>query len=95
MSGYTGTCILDGYKLDGTKMWRIDLGKKHPRWRPLHAILVYDFDGDGMAEVAMKTAPGTKDGTGNFLKTGDAAGADNTKSYISTSGATTGKSPRT
>ena len=39
----------------------------------------------------MKTAPGTKDGTGNFLKTGDAAGADNTASYVSTSGATTGK----
>jgi rhamnogalacturonan endolyase len=91
MSGYTGTCILDGYKLDGTKMWRIDLGKNIRAGAHYTQFLVYDFDGDGMAEVAMKTAPGTKDGTGNFLKTGDAAGADNTKSYISTSGATTGK----
>ncbi|MGB8295131.1 MAG: rhamnogalacturonan lyase, partial [Polyangia bacterium] len=91
MSGYTGTCILDGYKLDGTKMWRIDLGKNIRAGAHYTQFLVYDFDGDGMAEVAMKTAPGTKDGTGNFLKTGDAAGADNTASYISTSGATTGK----
>ena len=91
MSGYTGTCILDAYKLDGTKMWRIDLGKNIRAGAHYTQFLVYDFDGDGMAEVAMKTAPGTKDGTGNFLKTGDAAGADNTKSYISTSGATTGK----
>jgi rhamnogalacturonan endolyase len=91
MSGYTGTCILDGYKLDGTKMWRIDLGKNIRAGAHYTQFLVYDFDGDGMAEVAMKTAPGTKDGTGAFLKTGDAAGADNTKSYVSTSGATTGK----
>jgi rhamnogalacturonan endolyase len=91
MSGYTGTCILDGYKLDGTRLWRIDLGKNIRAGAHYTQFLVYDFDGDGMAEVAMKTAPGTKDGTGSFLKTGDAAGADNTKSYISTSGATTGK----
>jgi rhamnogalacturonan endolyase len=92
MSGYTGTCILDAYKLDGSaKMWRIDLGKNIRAGAHYTQFLVYDFDGDGMAEVAVKTAPGTKDGTGNFLKTGDAAGADNTKSYISTSGATTGK----
>ena len=91
MSGYTGTCILDAYKLDGTKMWRIDLGKNIRAGAHYTQFLVYDFDGDGMAEVAMKTAPGTKDGTGAFLKTGDAAGADNTASYISTSGATTGK----
>ena len=91
MSGYTGTCILDAYKLDGTKMWRIDLGKNIRAGAHYTQFLVYDFDGDGMAEVAMKTAPGTKDGTGAFLKTGDAAGADNTASYVSTSGATTGK----
>ncbi len=91
MSGYTGNCILDAYKLDGTKMWRIDLGTNIRAGAHYTQFLVYDFDGDGMAEVAMKTAPGTKDGTGNFLKTGDAAGADNTASYVSTSGATTGK----
>ncbi len=59
-SGYTGTCILDAYKLDGTKMWRIDLGKNIRAGAHYTQFLVYDFDGDGMAEVAMKTAPGTK-----------------------------------
>jgi hypothetical protein len=44
-------------------------------------LSVFDFEGDGKAEVAFKTAPGTKDGTGSFLKKGPAAGADNTKDY--------------
>jgi rhamnogalacturonan endolyase len=35
--------------------------------------MVYDFDGCGKAEVIMKTAPGTRDGTGAFIKTGPAA----------------------
>jgi rhamnogalacturonan endolyase len=90
-SGYTGTCILDAYKLDGTKMWRIDLGKNIRAGAHYTQFLVYDFDGDGMAEVAMKTAPGTKDGTGAFLKTGDAAGVDNSVSYVSMSGVAAGK----
>jgi hypothetical protein len=47
---------------------------------------VYDFDGDGKAEVSFKTAPGTKDGKGNSLETGPAAGADNTKDYRSSGG---------
>jgi hypothetical protein len=50
-----------------------------------------DLDGDGIAEVACKTAPGTRDGTGSYLKTGPAAGADNSASYvITTSGKTLG-----
>jgi hypothetical protein len=36
--------------------------------------------------VAFKTAPGTKDGQGNFLSKGPAAGADNSKDYRSTRG---------
>jgi rhamnogalacturonan endolyase len=91
MTGYTGTCILDGYKLDGTKLWRIDLGKNIRAGAHYTQFLVYDFDGDGMAEVAMKTAPGTKDGLNNFLKTGPAAGADNTADYRSSAAKTLGK----
>ena len=91
MTGYTGTCILDGYKLDGTKLWRIDLGKNIRAGAHYTQFLVYDFDGDGMAEVAMKTAPGTKDGLNNFLKTGPAAGADNTADYRSSAAKTRGK----
>jgi rhamnogalacturonan endolyase len=91
MTGYTGNVILDAYKLDGTKMWRIDLGSNIRAGAHYTQFLVYDFDGDGMAEVAMKTAPGTKDGTGNFLATGDAAGAENTANYVSTAALTAGK----
>jgi rhamnogalacturonan endolyase len=47
---------------------------------------VGDFDGDGKAEFACKTAPGTKDGTGAYLSTGVAAGADSTKDYRNASG---------
>ena len=75
-------------------MWRIDLGTNIRAGAHYTQFLVYDFDGDGCAEVACKTAPGTKDGTGNYLKTGPAAGADNTrlstpipsKSYVYLSG---------
>jgi rhamnogalacturonan endolyase len=90
-AGYTGTCILDAYKLDGTRLWRIDLGINIRAGAHYTQFLVYDFDGDGMAEVAMKTAPGTKDGLGYYLKTGDAAGADNTADYRSSDLATLGK----
>ena len=61
--------------------------------------MVYDFDGDGKAEVAMKTAPGTIDGTGKYVtEVGDTEkirNTDNTKSYIGTSGRLKGKNPFT
>ena len=89
--GYTGPTYLDGYKLAGTRMWRISLGPNIRSGAHYTQFMVYDLDGDGMAEVACKTAPGTKDGTDNFLKTGPAAGADNTIDYTSTATATQGK----
>jgi rhamnogalacturonan endolyase len=90
-SGYTGDTYLDAYKLNGTRLWRIDLGKNIRSGAHYTQFIVYDLDGDGMAEIACKTAPGTRDGTGSFLKTGSAAGADNTASYvIATSGKTLG-----
>jgi len=88
-TGYTGPTYLDAYKLDGTRLWRINLGINIRSGAHYTQFMVYDLDGDGCAEVACKTAPGTTDGTGNFLKTGPAAGADNTKDYRTT---TAGKS---
>jgi hypothetical protein len=81
VSGVTDTCILDGVKLDGTRLWRIDVGQNIRAGAHDTQFSVYDFDGDGKAEVAFKTAPGTKDGKGNFLTKGPAAGADNGKDY--------------
>jgi len=85
-SGYTGDVFLDAYKLNGTRLWRIDLGKNIRAGAHYTQFQVMDYDGDGKAELIVKTAPGTKDGAGNFLATGPAAGADNTADYRSGSG---------
>jgi rhamnogalacturonan endolyase len=69
--GYTGQTKLEGYKLDGTFLWRIDLGKNIREGAHYTPFIVYDLDGDGRAEVACKTADGTIDGTGKII--GDAA----------------------
>ncbi|XAE59280.1 rhamnogalacturonan lyase [Termitidicoccus mucosus] len=68
--GYTGNVYLDAYKLDGTFLWRIDLGKNIRAGAHYTQFQVYDLDGDGIAEVACKTADGTVDGTGRII--GDA-----------------------
>ncbi len=80
-SGCTGNVYVDAYKLDGTLLWRIDLGVNIRAGAHYTQFLVYDFDGDGRAEVAMKTAPGTKDGTGAYLHKGPAASDDDTADY--------------
>ncbi|WP_089104069.1 rhamnogalacturonan lyase [Streptomyces hyaluromycini] len=66
-SGYTGDTILDGIKLDGTRLWRIDLGRNIRSGAHYTQFQVYDYDGDGKAEVATKTADGTVDGTGTVI----------------------------
>ncbi len=65
--GITGTPVLDAYKLDGTHLWRIDLGINIREGEHYTQFMVYDLDGDGKAEVACKTADGTKDGTGKII----------------------------
>jgi rhamnogalacturonan endolyase len=70
-SGYTGNVYVDAYKMDGTKLWRIDLGRNIRAGAHYTQILAYDFDGDGKAEVSLKTADGTTDGAGTVI--GDAA----------------------
>ncbi|WP_328631666.1 rhamnogalacturonan lyase [Streptomyces sp. NBC_00356] len=66
-SGYTGNTIVDAVKLDGTRMWRVDLGKNIRSGAHYTQFQVYDYDGDGKAEVAMKTSDGTKDGKGTVI----------------------------
>ncbi|MBD0383644.1 G-D-S-L family lipolytic protein [Paenibacillus sp. WST5] len=80
-SGYTGNVYIDAYKLDGTRLWRIDLGKNIRAGAHYTQFMVYDLDGDGKAEVAFKTADGTVDGTGEVI--GDAnADYRNATGYI-------------
>nr|WP_202559801.1 rhamnogalacturonan lyase [Streptomyces sp. SID5914] len=66
-SGYTGNTVVDGIKLDGTRLWRVDLGRNIRSGAHYTQFQVYDYDGDGRAEVAMKTADGTRDGTGTVI----------------------------
>ena len=65
--GYSGNQIFDCYKLDGTKLWRIDLGINMNGGPHFNPFMVYDFDGDGKAEIILKTADGTIDGTGAVI----------------------------
>lgn len=63
-SGYTGNVFIDAYELSGTQLWRIDLGRNIRAGAHYTQFIVYDLDGDGKAEIAMKTADGTRDGGG-------------------------------
>ena len=80
-AGVTDDVYLDAYKLDGTRLFRIDLGPNIRAGAHYTQFSVYDFDGDGKAEIACKTAPGTKDGAGKFLSLGPAATDDDAQEY--------------
>lgn len=70
-NGKTGAVWLECIKLDGTQLWRINLGQNI--WASQHTVsfLCYDFDGDGRGELICKTAPGTIDGEGNYVLLGN------------------------
>ena len=85
-AGVTGDVYIDGYTLAGAKLFRIDLGPNIRAGAHYTQMSVGDFDGDGKAEFACKTAPGTKDGTGAYLSTGPAASDDDSAVYRNASG---------
>ena len=98
-AGYTGNVYLDAYKLDMTsekpeKLWRIDLGVNIRAGAHYTQFLVYDFDGDGKAEMICKTAAGSKDGNGNYVSDaatdGKIKAVDNSKDWRNSSGKVTG-----
>ena len=70
-AGLAGRQLLDAYKIDGTRLWRIDLGRNIRAGAHYTQFMVYDLDGDGRAEIACKTADGTVDGLGVVI--GDAS----------------------
>ena len=65
--GKTDNVYIDCYKLDGTMLWRVDLGVNIRAGAHYTQFQVYDYDGDGHAEMMCKTAPGSKDGLGNYV----------------------------
>lgn len=70
--GYTGNVYLDAYKLNGKKLWRIDLGVNIRAGSHYTQFMVYDLNNDGCAELVCKTADGTVDGVGNVIGDKDA-----------------------
>jgi rhamnogalacturonan endolyase len=78
-AGITTEPLLEAYKLDGTFLWRINLGKNIREGAHYTQFMVYDLDGDGKAEIACKTADGTIDGQGKVL-------GDSTKDWRNRSG---------
>jgi rhamnogalacturonan endolyase len=68
--GFTGNVFVDAYKLNGTRLWRIDLGSNIRAGAHYTQFQVFDYDGDGRAEVVMKTADAARSGTGQVI--GDA-----------------------
>jgi hypothetical protein len=85
-SGVTSNVFIDALKLDGTRLFRIDLGANIRAGAHYTQFVVADFDGDGRAELAVKTAPGTKDGKGRHLSLGPAANDDDAASYRNSDG---------
>ncbi len=77
--GITDPPIFQCYKLDGTMLWQINLGKNIREGAHYTQFMVYDFDGDGKAEIAMKTADGSMDAKGNVI-------GDSTKDYRNSDG---------
>ena len=77
--GITDPPIFQCYKMDGTFLWEINLGKNIREGAHYTQFMVYDFDGDGKAELAMKTADGSIDAKGNVI-------GDSTKDYRNSDG---------
>ncbi|THV28447.1 cellulose binding domain-containing protein [Glycomyces paridis] len=80
-SGYTGNVYVDAYRLDGTRLWRIDLGRNIRAGAHYTQFQAFDYDGDGEAEIAMKTADGTRDGQNTVIGS-SSADYRNSSGYI-------------
>lgn len=68
--GQTEKVYIDCLRLDGTRLWRIDLGYNIRAGAHYTQFYVADFDLDGKAEMCCKTADGTVDGTGKTIGDG-------------------------
>ena len=84
--GYTDPVFLHAYEMNGTLLWSIDLGINIRAGAHYTQFMVYDLNGDGLAELACKTAPGTKDASGSYLSDGPAAGDDDLADYRNSEG---------
>jgi len=65
--GISGIPLFQAYKLDGTLLWQISLGRNIREGAHYTQFLVADLDGDGSSEFVCKTADGTIDGIGKVI----------------------------
>ena len=66
-AGMADPPIFQAYTLAGKLLWTINLGKNIREGAHYTQFMAYDLDGDGRAELAMKTADGTIDGKGTVI----------------------------
>ena len=59
--------VVDGKTVNCKRLWRIDLGRNIRSGAHYTQFMVYDFDGDGRAEMMCKTGPGSIDGAGRYV----------------------------
>ena len=62
-----GTTLLEAYKMDGTFLWQIDLGINIRSGSHYTSYILYDFDGDGLCEIAFRSSEGTKFADGKII----------------------------
>lgn len=89
-NGKSSNCVIDCYRMDGTRLWSVNMGPNIRAGAHYTQMLVYDFNGDGRAEMICKTASWSKDGKGKYVsEAGDAdikAAAQNTQSFRNSNG---------
>lgn len=62
-----GSTLLEAYKMDVTFLWQIDLGINIRSGSHYTSYILYDFDGDGLCEIAFRSSEGTKFGDGKVI----------------------------
>lgn len=86
--GYTGKTYIDCYELDGTLLWRLDLGINIRAGAHYTEFGAFDYDMDGKAELIVKTAPGTRmikyklDEKGKNVKNADGSLQKASENYV-------------
>lgn len=64
---FNGTTLLEAYKMDGTFLWQIDMGINIRSGSHYTSYILYDFDGDGLCEIAFRSSEGTKFADGKVI----------------------------
>jgi len=88
--GKASPTYMSCHKMDGTQLWRLCLGHNIRSGNHTMQFLVYDFDGDGKAEMICRTAAGSTDGQGNYVSAAsddaEILATDNTATYQNNNG---------